>query len=111
MEFDLQDIGERAADERAGDADQEIGEQAVIARGDFLGDIAGENADNQQTEETNPSMASKVWALSIEASRVASPNHSANVRLHGGMPHISLHGHSYDHALPDENAEDGASRQ
>jgi hypothetical protein len=53
MEFDLQDIGERAADERSGDADQEIGEQAVIARGDLLGDLAGEYTDNQHTEETN----------------------------------------------------------
>jgi hypothetical protein len=49
-----QQRGERAADEGAGDADEQIGEQAMIARRHLLGDEAGEDADDEHAEKADP---------------------------------------------------------
>ena len=49
----LEEIGKRAADEGAGDADQQIGEEPVNARRRLLGDLAGDDADDQHAEETD----------------------------------------------------------
>src|SRR6476619_2752404 len=54
IEGDVEQSGERAADEGAGDADEQIGEQAMIARRHLLGDVAGEDADDEHAEKADP---------------------------------------------------------
>ena len=51
--MNVEQAGQRAADERAGDADQDVGEQAVLAVHRLLGDLAGEKADHQHAEEAD----------------------------------------------------------
>jgi hypothetical protein len=49
----VQYIGQHPAQQRADDADDEVGQQAVIALHDLLGDPAGEDADDDRPDETN----------------------------------------------------------
>src|SRR5581483_3749887 len=53
VERDVHQVGEGPAHERARDADEQIGEKAVVARRDLLGDIAGNDADDQHAEEAD----------------------------------------------------------
>src|SRR5262249_19045358 len=51
IERDVQGIGERAADERPGDADQQIGEKAMIAGRDLLRNVPGNYADDEHADK------------------------------------------------------------
>jgi hypothetical protein len=53
IKFNVQHIGERAPNKRTGDADEQIGEKAVIAGGDLLGDVTGKNADDEHADKSD----------------------------------------------------------
>src|SRR4029453_2047815 len=53
VELDIEKDGEVASDERPGDADEQIGEEAVVARGRLLGDVAGDDADDEHADEAH----------------------------------------------------------
>jgi len=54
VEFDVQQVGKGATNERPGDADQQIGEKTMIAGGSLFGDVPGNETDDQHAEKADP---------------------------------------------------------